>query len=205
MSARLHPTHGHGHRVIVRALMWGTVIGAVACGQAAPPAAQAPAVAAPAVAAAKPKGVADGGVELGASGEAYLYSYNPVGKRDPFRSLVDEPRTTVTSDANALCSEPLCQFDLDQLSLVAVVSGDANPIAMLEDPTHTGHIVRRNSKVGKQGGKVTQVQRDCVVVTEYFQTPDGKVNPNRVNLCVKQDKTGTAVLDLLTNKSYQSP
>ena len=150
------------------------------------------------------RAVPDAGTPL--IGEAYNYAYNPVGKRDPFRSLVDEPKTGENGKEgnSSLCGDPLCQFDLDQLVLVAVVSGDANPLAMLEDPTHTGHFVRRNTKIGKQGGKVTQILRDCVVVTEYFQTPDGKVNPNRVNLCVKQDRVGADVLDLLTNKTYQS-
>jgi type IV pilus assembly protein PilP len=132
------------------------------------------------------------------------YLYNPVGKRDPFRNLLEEVRVTSGEKAEGMCADPLCQFDLDQLTLVAVVSGDANPVGMLEDPAKVGHLVRRNTRVGKQGGKVTQIQRDCVVVTEYFQTPDGKVNPNRVNLCIKTDKRSVPVLDLLQNKLFEA-
>jgi type IV pilus assembly protein PilP len=133
------------------------------------------------------------------------YLYNPVGKRDPFRSLIDEVRSATGGiEQGSLCNEPLCGFDLDQLTLVAVVSGDANPIAMVEDPAKVGHLVHRNSRVGKQGGKVTAIQRDCVVVTEYFQTPDGKVSPNRVNLCIKNDKRSQPVLDLLQNKIFET-
>jgi type IV pilus assembly protein PilP len=118
---------------------------------------------------------------------------------------MEEPRTaTITEGGTGICAEPLCNFDLDQLTLVAVVSGDANPVGMLEDPTKVGHLVHRNTRVGKQGGKVTQIQRDCVVVTEYFQSPDGKVNPNRVNLCIKTDKRSAPILDLLQNKIFEA-
>jgi type IV pilus assembly protein PilP len=155
-----------------------------------------------ATAKAKSPGAADAGTSIVS---VVPYMYNPVAKRDPFRSLLDEPRA-LGSDKNgdAVCNEPLCGVDLDQLTLVAVVSGDANPVGMLEDPGKVGHMVHRNSRVGKQGGKVTQIQRDCVVVTEYFQTPDGKVNPNRVNLCIKTDKQSVPVLDLLQNKLFEA-
>src|SRR5205823_6386010 len=99
------------------------------------------------------------------SGVNVPYLYNPVGKRDPFRNMLEEgPRGGTSGTGEGICGEPLCSFDIDQLTLVAVVSGDANPVAMVEDPAHVGHVVRRNSRMGKQGGKVTQIQRDCVVV-----------------------------------------
>lgn len=148
---------------------------------------------------------ADGGVAAAAAAVAapanYIYSYNPIGKRDPFRSFTRDQSAPGKSFQQQVCAEPLCQYDLDQLTLVAVVSGDANPIAMLQDMTGTGYVVRRNSKVGKQGGKVTQIMRNCVVVTEYFQTPDGKVNPNKVDICVKQDEKAAQLLDLLNTSS----
>lgn len=125
----------------------------------------------------------------------YLYAYNPLGKRDPFRSYVAEQKAG--DDATAPCLEPLCQWDLEQLGLVAVVSGEANPLAMLEDPSKTGHLVRRNTRVGKQGGKVTQILRDCIVVTEYWQGPDGKINPNPVKVCIKEDKQTKNFVDLM--------
>jgi type IV pilus assembly protein PilP len=144
---------------------------------------------------------ADGGTSEGAA--AYVYSYNPVAKRDPYRVLFE---FTSNKDGEATpnpCTDALCQYDLDQLTLVAVISGDANPVAMLEDQGQVGHIVRRNTKVGKQGGKVTQILRDCIVVTEYFTTPDGKLNPNRVNICVKQEKSQEGIMDLLNNKTVE--
>lgn len=181
----------------------GLAVLAAACGDAPPPAA--PAAAPVTAAAPRPVVAAVGAVDGGNRAEVvqYQYSYNPVGKRDPFRSPIDEPKKPGDKGDDAsqqLCPEPLCQFDLEQLALVAVVSGDANPVAMLEDSAKTGHIVRRNTKVGKQGGKVSQILRDCIEVTEYFLTPDGKKVPNRVQICVKKEDKVERVYDLLNQK-----
>ena len=84
-----------------------------------------------------------------------------------------------------------------------MISGDANPVAMVEDRSGIGHVVRRNSKIGKQGGKVTSILRDCIVVTSFVQGPDGKAQPNRTNLCVKQEVATKPVLDLMQGKLHE--
>lgn len=167
---------------------------AAACGEEPPKPAAAkgpkPAAAADAPAPSKAAAAADAGT---AAGPEYLYAYNPMGKRDPFRTFV----VTGPKSVDVGCNEPLCLWNLEQLSLVAVVSGEANPMAMMEDPQRIGHVARRNTRVGKQGGKVTQILRDCIVVTEYWMSPDGKYNPNPVKLCVKTDKRYVPVPNLL--------
>ena len=132
---------------------------------------------------------------------APTYVYNPIGKRDPFRSPEAEPAAQAAL-ANTVCNEPLCRFDIDQLTLVAVVSGDANPLAMVQDPQGRGYFVRRNTRVGRQGGKVTQIMSDAVVITEYFTTPDGKTTANPVTLAIKTERPPEQETDLATGKSY---
>ena len=130
-----------------------------------------------------------------------VYVYNPIGKRDPFRSPdLDLARASAVS--NAACNEPLCKFDLDQLTLVGVVSGDSNPVAMVQDPQGRGYILHRNTRIGRQGGKVTQILRDSVIITEYFTAPDGKSNANQLTLAIKADRQAPQELDLSTGKTY---
>src|SRR4051812_24276476 len=50
------------------------------------------------------------------------YSYNPVAKRDPFRSPLEEMQRSRNEGPQQSCSDPLCAWDLDQLKLVAVVT-----------------------------------------------------------------------------------
>ncbi len=137
------------------------------------------------------------------------YVYNPVGKRDPFRSPFMDPNkgpNTPTVEQPVGCSEPLCLVDLDELRVVAVVSGDANPLAMVEDRGGVGHIVRRNTKMGKGGGKVTQVLRECIVVTSFVSGgADGKPVAKKDELCVAADARSQPALDLLKNKDFAIP
>lgn len=104
------------------------------------------------------------------------YVYNPIGKRDPFRSFLasgpkdddDTPRT------------PLQRFDLDQYQLVGVIWGIDRPRALVQDPEHTGHVVEIGTYIGKNWGKVTQITSSGVVVTEEYQTIDGELVVNEI-------------------------
>ena len=131
------------------------------------------------------------------------YAYSPINKRDPFRPLMAEQKNPTDNGEAISCTEPLCLVDIDDLNVVAVVSGDANPLAMVEDRGGVGHIVRRNTRVGKQGGKVTQILRDCVVITSFISGgPDGKPQANKQNMCVKTDSRSVEPLDLLKGKEF---
>ncbi|GHG64476.1 pilus assembly protein PilP [Comamonas sp. JC664] len=168
-----------------------------ACGDTPKPP---PAAAKPAAAAAKPAPPKEAAPAEAPQVPAYVYLYNPVGKRDPFRSPLEE-LGPVTSNQVAACNEPLCAFDLGQLKLVAVVTGDANPMAMVEDPAGRGHIVRRNTRMGRQGGKVTQILRDSVTVTEVF-SGNGEIIKNPVMLQLKPDVKQDPAYNMMTGKNY---
>lgn len=151
--------------------------------------------------------VVDAGVAATSTVEPYQYTYVAMGKRDPFRAstiLQESPTPGVDKNGIDTCDEPLCLVDLDELKLVAVVSGDANPVAMVEDRSGVGHVIRRNTKVGKQAGKVTAILRDCIVVTSFVVGPDGRSQPNRQNLCVSTEgQAPSQILDLMNGKTRE--
>ena len=180
------------HRYLVLAAALGALAG---CGdEPAPPVA-------PAAAAAKKK--AEAAAPIVAASQVD-YAFSPINKRDPFRPLsLEGLKGPAESGETITCTEPLCQVDIDDLNVVAVVSGDANPLAMVEDRGGVGHIVRRNTRVGKQGGKVTQILRDCIVITSFISGgPDGKPQANKQNMCVKTDSRSVEPLDLLKGKEF---
>jgi type IV pilus assembly protein PilP len=139
-----------------------------ACGSKKPaPRAAAPAIP-PAPVAAAP-GAPDGGPEAAPAPE---WVYSSVGKRDPFRSFIDE---LVASRGGVLtrCNTPLGRFELEQLKLVAVVTGLADPVAMVEAPNGVGYSVRRGACVGKNGGVVAAIRSGEVLVSEWAIKADG--------------------------------
>lgn len=157
--------------IVIPALLASLAL--TACGEDAPPPSPPP------QAAPKPKPAKL--EEEAPAAEVVEYSYNPAGKRDPFRSVLDELLPVEAPVLDTDCG-PLCAWELDQLRVVAVVSGQASPVAMVEDPAGKGHLLRRGMSIGKRSGKVTDIRRDRLVVTELLRGPKGQVTPARTEM-----------------------
>ncbi|WP_234945319.1 pilus assembly protein PilP [Anaeromyxobacter sp. Fw109-5] len=99
-------------------------------------------------------------------------SYSSVGKRDPFRSYLSE-LSKQGSELATRCATPLGKFELEQLQLVAVVTGLENPVAMVQAPNGVGYSLRRGACIGKNGGTVAAVRSGEVVVAEWVVRADG--------------------------------
>ena len=100
------------------------------------------------------------------------WSYSSVGKRDPFRSYLSE----LSKQSGALatrCATPLGRFELEQLKLVAVVTGLENPVAMVQAPNGVGYSLRRGACIGKNGGTVAAVRSGEVIIAEWAVRADG--------------------------------
>jgi Tfp pilus assembly protein PilP len=101
------------------------------------------------------------------------FAENEESNRDPFRSYLDTwldrgPKVTVTTVA-ALCAK----YSLEELALIAVISGDANPRAMFRDPTGLGQVVKRGDYLSKSSARVTKILSDRVVLEMSEMTPGG--------------------------------
>lgn len=127
----------------------------------------------PAPASAPPSG------ETAAEGEI-AYAYSPIGKRDPFRSPLEEFNR---EDQGQQLTE-LQRFEIDQLKLVAIVSRVATPYAMVEDPNSKGHTLTRGTLIGKNWGKVSQITGDCVEIKEDYRDYTGRKQSNKLQLCL---------------------
>lgn len=101
------------------------------------------------------------------------WSYSSVGKRDPFRSFLLEIDRGQGFSGTTPCSTPLGRFEIEQLRLVAVVTGLEDPVAMVEAPSGVGYAVRRGACIGKNGGSVAAVRSGEVVVSEWSMRADG--------------------------------
>lgn len=100
------------------------------------------------------------------------WSYSSVGKRDPFRSFLADARTRGAGSLTQ-CPTPLGRYELEQLRLVAVVTGLEDPVAMVQLPTGVGYAVRRGACIGRNGGTVSAIRTGEIVVAEWAIRADG--------------------------------
>ncbi|GMU63381.1 MAG: hypothetical protein AMXMBFR34_51440 [Myxococcaceae bacterium] len=104
-------------------------------------------------------------------------------KRDPFRSPFLESNPA-PKKPEAPCRATSCLLDETDLQLVGIVTGTADPTAMVQDRTGRGFVLRRNSPVGANGARVERIDGGCVHVVRYVLGADGRSEQVTSQLCV---------------------
>ena len=100
--------------------------------------------------------------------EVARYSYNSIGKRDPFRSFIAK-EVVVIGDGGPL--GPLQLHDIDSYQLRGIIWNIQAPRALVEDPDGIGHVVELGTLIGKNWGKVTQIKPAELIITEEYRDP----------------------------------
>jgi type IV pilus assembly protein PilP len=144
----------------------------------------APAVAPPSQVAAVPKGTPADNTFVG-SGRGMVYDRTNL--RDPFRSFEWERRELANQDT---VGGPLEQFDVSQLSLIAVVWKTGSARALVEDPGGQSYIVGRGTRIGKNDGTVTQIDDNLVVVNETYEDYLGNITKKDIEMRIRRSEGG---------------
>jgi len=148
-------------------------------------AARAP-TAAPSQVAAVPKGTPIDGSFVG-SGRGL--TYDKTGLRDPFRSFAWERREMELASQD-MVGGPLEQFDVSQLSVIAVVWKTGSARALVEDPGGQSYIIGKGTRIGKNEGMVTEIDDNLVVVNETYEDYLGKVTKKDIEMRIRRSEGG---------------
>jgi type IV pilus assembly protein PilP len=143
---------------------------------------------APAAASAKPAKVAttNDPIEKSFGGGSGGFEYNRIGKADPFRSFEWERLVNLDD----LHGGPLEQFDVSQLSVVAVIWKTGNAKALIQDPSGQGYIVGMGTAVGKNEGMVTLIDDNLVIVKESYEDFLGNVTKKDIEMRIRATEGG---------------
>jgi Tfp pilus assembly protein PilP len=98
------------------------------------------------------------------------YSYNPVGKPDPFRPFMDEEITAKKKEGKKDVSSifPLQRAEVDQFRLVGITGDKSRWVAIVvEDATKKHYPLFVGTHIGIHRGKVVEILPDRVIVEEY--------------------------------------
>lgn len=93
------------------------------------------------------------------------FTYSPIGKRDPFESLLNRERESREKVPEQQLT-PIQKFALGQFKLQAVLIGKGAPKAMLRAPDGKTYIVTPGTKIGKRSGVITDITGSGIHVEE---------------------------------------
>ena len=102
-------------------------------------------------------------------GEGQLtYFYNPIGKTDPFKSFIAEEEE-LESKKLRKPKTYLETLDLSQLRLIAIIVGPKGKYAMVREAKGLGHVIRKGTPIGRNGGVVQSITEKEVTIREEFK------------------------------------
>ncbi len=119
------------------------------------------------------------------------YEYKLSARPDPFKPFIApqtvNPNELVDDDNRELTGMQL--FEPRQLTLVAVMDTPRGRLAMVEDVTKKGYLLKEGVLIGRHG-EVTEIRRDQVIVTETAHTRGGEEVKTLVSMKLKRDGEG---------------
>ncbi|MDY6854035.1 MAG: pilus assembly protein PilP [Thermodesulfobacteriota bacterium] len=111
--------------------------------------------------------------------------YNPKGKRDPFKQLIG---LQVQKKKKVV---PLQKYEVSQLKLTGIIWGaNMKSMAMVEDPTGKGYVIKTGTLIGSNNGKVKRITKDRVIILEKYRNYIGEMKSREVSLKLYQSEEG---------------
>jgi Tfp pilus assembly protein PilP len=132
--------------------------------------------------------VAQAPAEAAFGGYADNFSYDRTGMRDPFRSFEWEEKSRAAMDLAD--RGPLEQYDVNQLSLLAVVWNTGTARALLQDPSGKSYIVGSGTRIGKNEGRVIDIDDNLLVVKETYVDFLGQETTKDIELRIRRSEGG---------------
>ena len=115
--------------------------------------------------------------------EEVKYSYNPKGKRDPFKPFISKA-TVGKSKGRGERLTPLQRYNFNQLKLIGIIWRDDKNIAaaMVEDPEGRGYVLKKGTLIGENNGRVINILKDRVIIEEVYRNNSGKIKTRTASL-----------------------
>ena len=129
------------------------------------------------------------------------FTYDPTGKRDPFKSF--KFSTTGIIDLN---KPPLERYAVDQLKVTAILAdltGSGGRTAIVEDATGKGYTVKKGTKVGNKSGVVVAIDEDKIHIVESIVDFTGKAKKYPAVLNLTKPKKDSQVQDNINKNAFR--
>jgi len=103
--------------------------------------------------------------------------YSAKGKVDPFEPLLRDETTSNVVQLKAkkrTPHTPLESIDIGQLKLVAIIGAAKGNLAMVQESSGKGYLIRPGTLIGTNSGKVVSIEANKVLFEEEYEDTHGK-------------------------------
>jgi type IV pilus assembly protein PilP len=122
----------------------------------------------------------------GSMGSSAGFVYNPVGRRDPFRSFILDRLHEDETETKG----PLEEYDLSQLEVAGLVWKAERRRALVIDPSGQGYVVEEGDKIGKNNGRVLEIGDSSMRVREEYVDFHGEATTKEIDMRIRQSQGG---------------
>jgi type IV pilus assembly protein PilP len=120
------------------------------------------------------------------SSESTKQAYDPAGKIDPFEPLFQEKVNSLKPEITPIIDQdrkkgPLELIDTSQLKLTGIIYATGRNLALVQEASGKGHVIKKGSYIGTKGGKVIEILNKKVIIGEKWQDNDGNIYNQKTN------------------------
>lgn len=121
------------------------------------------------------------------------FDYQLDSRPDPFYPFISkeaaqkDKEEEILDEESGVVLEGMRLFEPGQLRLVAVMGRGQDMIAMAEDVTGKGYILRKDMLIGRRG-QIIGIENDRVVILETARTRAGREISNEVVMSLKKEE-----------------
>jgi len=101
------------------------------------------------------------------------FSYETKNRSDPFTPFIYVQMIQAHEAEETKSLTGMQLFEPGQLNLVAILFSGDQAMAMVQDSTGKGYVIKKGTKIGRRG-EVSNVLPNAVVIKEWFLSSSGK-------------------------------
>ncbi len=118
------------------------------------------------------------------NGQVPLFLYNRE-RPDPFFPFLSQEILKAEAKAKAELTGTQ-KFEPAQLTLVAIVSGKRGLLAMVQDSSGVGYVLRKGTKIGEKG-EVIQITQDKVIIEQSLKSVTGEHTSRKIEMILSKE------------------
>jgi type IV pilus assembly protein PilP len=130
--------------------------------------------------------VAEALKDLLASMNIKPFTYQAENRPDPFVPFISDKILQEVAETKPDELTGMRQFEPGQLTLVAIMFSEGSPMAMVEDSSHKGYLVRKGTKIGKSG-IISDILPNQVIIKQLSYSMTREKRYNTVEMTLRKE------------------